>query len=124
MELIEIPSQDITKIMTQKIQKGEQVIKNGNRFVGYTTSVCTHQVIRQLYMKMKLSNPGARHIVCAYWITGQPPHYAMDYQDDQEVGAGRAILKWMKDNNMENRVFFVARYYVSKLDGERFGCLC
>ena len=75
-------------------------------------------------MKMKMINPGARHIVCAYWISapGVPPHYQADFHDDQEPGAGRILLNWMKENNLQNRVFFIARYYANKMDSERFKC--
>ena len=75
-----------------------------------------------MYIKLKLINPGAKHIVCAYWLADLPEPYGCDYQDDGEPGAGRAILKWMKENQLENRVFFAVRFYASKIDSTRFDC--
>ena len=119
-QMIDLSASKIGEIMKQRIDQGQPISNKGNRFIGFSTAAASFQVIRELYIKMKLVNPGARHIVCAYWINDQQPQYAMDYQDDGEFGAGRILLNWMKENDLQNRVFFVARFYASKLDGERF----
>ena len=62
-------------------------------FVGYTAAVKDHQQVRDLYGKIKIIQPAARHVVCAYWVDHPEPYYALDYHDDGEPTAGRLLME-------------------------------
>ena len=110
-------------MMKTKMKKSKTIENSNSRFIAYTKPVNTHHEIRELYKRMKINNPGARHIVCAYIIKGEEYHYSRDYCDDEEPGAGRIILNWMEKNDLTCRVFFIVRHYGSiKLGPERFTC--
>ena len=94
-DLIELPAERISDILRQRIVQGGTVESKGNKFMGFTTTVTSHQAIRDLYIKLKLVIPDARHIVCAYSIPGEEP-YNNDFHDDGEHGAGRVLLELLK----------------------------
>ena len=122
-EQIEIEPERMEKLLRKSMQRGDEITKEFSTFVGYTASVKTHQDVRDLYIKMKAIHPGARHIVCSYWVDYELQYQALDYHDDEEAGAGRYLMDLLKVNEMRNRVIFVARRYGGvKLGGERFQC--
>ena len=108
-QLVNVEPQRMDKILRTTLTRGEDVKKDGNTFIAYTTAVRTHSEIHDLYIKLKIIQPAARHIVCAYWVEHPEQYYALDYHDDKEAGAGRILMDHMKLNNMKNRVVFVAR---------------
>ena len=122
-EMYDITLEDYDAMMHTKMGNGESIEEMNSRFIAYTKPTNTHHEIRQLYKRMKLQNPGARHIVCAYWIDGKEDHYCRDFCDDDEPGAGRIVLNWMEKCNLKNRVFFLVRYYGNiKMGADRFRC--
>ena len=122
-QLIQIEPQDITRILKIPTIRGQDVVKNGSIFSAYTACVSDHQEIRDLYIKLKLIQPDARHIVCAYYLPGEPEYNNCDYCDDEEHGAGRAVLELLKRQNLSNRTVFIARKYGgTKLGPERLTC--
>ena len=122
-ELIDISPQRLTAILSKPLHKGDSVSQNGNTFTTFTAAVKSHQQIREFYIKMKLSYPTAKHIVCAYMIPGAEPHYDMDYCDDGDHGAGQQVLKLMKESKLEARVLFVVRASNgTKLGTDRHEC--
>ena len=122
-DLIDIEPEEIGKILKLKIDRTADIAMEKSIFLGYSAVVENHVQIRQLYQKLKLVQPSARHIVCAYYLPGEPEYYNQDYCDDGECGAGRVILELLKRQNMTNRVVFVARKYGgSKLGPDRMNC--
>ena len=120
-ELIETSLDDYDAMMSVKMEHGRIIERQNSKFLAYTKSVDTHYEIRQLYKKMKLQHPGAQHIVCVYSIPGEEKHYTNDYWDDDEHGAGKNVLEWMRKHQLDCRVFFIVRYYgQSKLGADRF----
>ena len=120
-EMASITVENYDNMMSTATPKGNIITVKDSNFIAFTQAVDTHYEIRELYKKMRLINPGARHIVCAYIISGKELHYCRDFCDDQELGAGRILLDWMKKQNLRNRVFFVVRYCGSmKLSSDRF----
>ena len=124
-ELIQIPPEELHKLLQKETPRGPQVTQDNSRFIAYTAAVKDFREIRQLYMKMKLIQPNARHIPCAYIVQGEHTHthFSQDFHDDGEPGAGRNILDMMKRNQLENRVIFVARRYGGvRMGPTRFEC--
>ena len=121
-ELVNLDLDELEVILTAKMNKGKVIMKERSRFQAYTADVTTHQQIRQYYMKLKLTMPEARHIVCAYIIPGQL-HICKDFQDDGEPGSGRVLLQLMEQLDLKNKVIFVVRKYGGiKIGAARFLC--
>ena len=122
-QLVNFDALQLDKLLKKKTAKGNEISKEGSKFVAYTDCVTNHKDIRDLYVKIKLLQPTARHIVCAYWVKHPEDYYALDYHDDDEHGAGRLLMEFLRVNNLKNRVVFVARRYGgTKLGGDRFQC--
>ena len=121
-DLVELDLQDLDHILHLNMIKGKQVVHENSKFQAFIASATTHQQIRQFYMKLKLTRPTARHIVCAYVIPG-PVHTSCDFHDDGEPGSGRILLQYLLDNNIKDKVIFVVRKYGGvKIGSSRFSC--
>ena len=122
-EITSLTSQELDKILASSPVKGTTVQKLTSEFVGYTIAANTYDVIQETYIKLKLMLPQAKHIVCVYRIPGTRTFECEDYCDDGETAVGKSILKWMCEQKIEARAFFVARFTDGKKIGnERFLC--
>ena len=120
-DLVNISAEQVEQILKIQTQRGEEFSKENSKFIAYTAQVSTHLQINQVYKKIKMIRPNARHIVCAYIIDHKEEIYAEDFHDDGEPGAGRVILEMMKNQNIRGRAIFVARKYGGKRMGlDRF----
>lgn len=73
---------------------------------------------------MRLLNPEATHVMCAYKLPGIDFVTTQAMVDDGEFGGGRCILNLLNGDNRINRVVFVVRYYGGKHLGTlRFKCI-
>ena len=121
-EIVDISPQQLEKILQLQIHQTGRVSQDGSVFEAYTASVQTHQQVRELYIKLKLMQPLAKHTVCAYWVEG-PLHTSRDYCDDGEPAAGKVVMDIMIQQNFKNRVVFVTRKYGGqKIGSSRFEC--
>ena len=77
-----------------------------------------------MYLKLRLTYPQARHIICAYNLKNEDQQqknlYNSDYCDDGEIGAGRHLLKILHECDLTNRAVFVVRKCGEKLGPNRF----
>ena len=123
-ELINIEPKELEAILKIKVESSDKIIQDKSIFEGFTSAVQSYEDVRQLYIKMKLIRPMARHIVCAYYLAGtEETYYTQGFCDDGEPGAGRIILQTMQQNKLENRVFFISRQYGGiRMGAERFEC--
>ena len=122
-QLINIPLEKLDAVLKMKTVKGNEITQQRSIFKGFTAKVTTHEQINNLYMKMKLNHPYARHIVCAYSIPGEEKHYTNDFCDDEEPGAGRTLLQLLNQYEISERVIFVTRVYGGqKMSSDRFEC--
>ena len=121
-ELVNMSVQELDKILHIQLKRGPAIKKQGSIFYAFYSPATTHQQIRDIYKKLKMTQPNARHIPCAYSIPGPAPN-AQDYWDDGEPGSGRVILKLIEDNQWKDCAIFVVRIYGGvKIGGQRFGC--
>ena len=121
-DLVDISADELNRILKLNLTHGGKVSQDNSDFTGYTAVVDNHKNIRDLYVKVKLMEPSARHIVCAYWIRGDT-FYNQDSCDDGEPSAGRTILNFLLKHKFENRVVFVARKYGGvRMGVNRFEC--
>ena len=120
-EIINIDPSLLTKLFKQTTIRSSSVEKEGSIFTAYTAEVKNHQEICNLYIKLKIMVPDAKHIVCAYWVSHPEEFHALDYHDDGEATAGRLLMDFLKANELKNWVVFVAKKYGgSKIGAESF----
>ena len=123
-DIVDHTPESVARILKMKLEQGAVITQEKSVFTAYTACVDSYDEIRDLYVKMKLIEPAARHIVCAYWIKGDGnAFYNHDFCDDDEPSAGRNLLNILLENDIENRVIFVARKYGGiKMGPSRFQC--
>ena len=122
-ELIEMSTADLKKCIEMTTYKGAQLNKENSCFSGYATEIKTHQHVREIYKKIKLLQPNARHIAVAYWIQGSPAHIGQDYHDDGEIGCGKRLLQLLQNHDLKKFAVFIARKYGGiKMGASRFDC--
>ena len=78
-DLIQLSADEMSRILKLNIVRGEDVVKENSVFTAFKASISTHAQIRELYIKLKICQPTARHIVCAYRIPGAETHYCNDF---------------------------------------------
>ena len=123
-DMVDLTPEEIDEILKTPIESASSKIqKDKSIFESYISSVSSVQEIRRLYVKMKLIQPLARHIICAFMIPGEPKAYNIGYCDDGEPGAGNVVLQFMRKNELYNRVIFVSRKYGGiRMGMDRFDC--
>ena len=121
--LIEIEADELDRILKIKTTKGQVQIKQNSAFTGYCVDVSSFEDVNDCYIKMRLIQPEARHIVCAYWIDYPEKCYAMDFCDDGEPASGRLLLDVLTSNGLKGKAIFVARKYGgTRMGADRFIC--
>ena len=121
-QLVDHIPEELERILKMDLHVGGKVRQENSSFEGYTASVSTLAQVRDLYTKVKLMVPTARHVVCGFQIPGNPV-YNQDFCDDGEPGAGRVILDFILRNQLQNRVIFIARKYGGiRMGASRFEC--
>ena len=122
-DLVDLSPETLDSILKMSLESTTPIIREKSIFEGYIASVNSFQQIRQLYTKMKLIQPAARHIVCAYFLPGDNFYHNQGYCDDGEPSAGNVILQTMIRNKLSNRVIFVSRKYGGvRMGMDRFEC--
>ena len=122
-QLINIPPDELSNILKIPTTGPTTIAMDMSIFHAYTAEVSSFQEIRDLYVKVKLMQPDARHIVCAYRIPGNEKHYCEDFCDDDEPGGGQTLLSLLQAQRYQSRVVFVARKFGGiKMGAERFRC--
>ena len=120
-DLVNLSTQELQMIQKLNIKKGTQIQQENNIFTPYIAKVNTYQQIRYCYIKMKIIEPMARHIPCAYVIPGAEKHYTNAFLDDEEPGSGRVLYQALKRADLVGYVVFVARKYGgTKIGPDRF----
>ena len=121
-ELINMNIDDLNRVQKMSLQKGQEFTQDGSKFLVYKfENAESHQQIRDLYKKMKIIEPTARHIPCAYWLPGEDKHYTQASHDDGEAGAGRILLQNLLQYGRQGTVVFAVRRYGGvKIGTDRF----
>ena len=123
-DLIDVDIQRLKKVQALKLAKGAVIKQSGSIFQAFCGQVNNYQDIRDLYIRMKINHPYARHIPCAYWLKGEAEiHYNQDYIDDGEPGSGKVLMQVLTNLGESGQVIFAVRKYGgTKLGTERFTC--
>ena len=116
-QLIDLDADKLNSILKLNTKRSPKVMIGSSTFVGYVADVKSYQDINDAYIKVRMVQPEAKHVVCAYHMIdpevdfSQETCYQMDYQDDGEPAAGRLILDTMNEYNVKHKAVFVARVY-------------
>ena len=107
--ILDLTSEDLNNQLRKDVVKGLHMRVKDSIFIPYSADVKNYQMIKDVYMKVRLMHARAKHIVCAYFLPGEDTYNARDYEDNGDFGAGRAVLKFMVDNNIHHKAFFIVR---------------
>ena len=112
-----VPDED-----TKDFACGDIVEDNGNRFEARAVEINTHRDVKKSVTNLlRLPNvSSATHNVYAYRFVNQDGVVQEGSEDDDEYGAGRALLRMLRDNNTTNAMVLVSRWYASKIGSKRF----
>ena len=124
-DLLDMSPEDIDELLSINIDKIEEMEVQDSTFIGFAVCASSLQEVQRAYHKVRLIHAGARHVVCAYSLQGQPKHMYQDYCDDQETNAGRVMLHEMLCNKVKARAIFAVRYCgKQKIGNARFPSIC
>lgn len=127
---VPVPSaEDILSIDTNEFEKLEKlhsvktnsITENGNVFIANGAKTSTFTEVRNIYKKIVSDpeNSRATHRILAFRFTDNNGKIHENYQDDGEHGAGRKLLKYMRENNLMNMSFVVLRWFSGKHIGPK-----
>ena len=120
-EILQATPQEMDEAFNMKLTRGRTYEEDHSIFYAYTATANTTQDVKLAYLKLKLTHPDARHIVCSFRVPGMRSHENDSYCDDNETNAGRTLLKWLADENLTSRMVFVVRQYGGrKIGNKRF----
>ena len=115
----EVISPDQVKV---SITSGKSIEDNGNRFLAHSTPVDSFKTVRKSLLEiMRLDSiPSASHNIYAYRFKSPDGATHEGSEDDGEHGAGRSLLNALKDNEIENSLVVVSRWFGGKIGPRRF----
>ena len=90
--------------------KGDTIIEKGSEFISMAQKVCTMEEVRLGYRKMRIKYGDAAHIMCAYRLNNPKGPYNRNGADDGEYGAGRTLLKYLKEQEVTGVCIYIVRY--------------
>lgn len=93
------------------VVKGGRKVQDKSTFVSYAVAVQDHQDIQAAYLKLRMKHTQATHVVCAFRLPGANTPVNQDFVDDREYGAGRVMLRYLKDEQVLNVAIFLVRYH-------------
>lgn len=120
-EIMSLPHAKRAAIQAMELTEGKPENRDKCKFIGYAAEAFSVEQVRKQYLHLKMKHPEANHVVVAYRIPGTDFVNNQGFLDDGEHGGGRAILKVLFKEKMENTAVFVIRYFGGKhLGSARF----
>ena len=121
-DVLNYTEEQLDQVYKMELKPGEKVVHQGTTMISYVVPVNSLQMIDRAYMKMRLTHPKAKSIICSFSVPGMPRYLHEDFCDDKEIDGGRFLMSLMKRSKISNAVVFVARYYKlhEKIGSKRF----
>lgn len=94
----------------QVIAGGEDTQKE-SIFISYASQVFSAKEAENYYYHVRLINPEATHLMCAFRLPGSDFIKSQGYVDDGEHGGGRLLMRLLNNGKHNNCAVFMARYY-------------
>ena len=102
-----------------KLIKGDTIIEKDSEFISMAQKVCSLEEVRHGYRKMRITYRDATHIMCAYRCNNPRGPYNQNSANNREYGAGRTLLKYLKEQEVTGVCIYIARYYGGQNLGTR-----
>ena len=109
-----------------EIKHTQHEIVDGSTFIGHAADIkCKGDVpIVMAKILQDRSLASATHNIYAFRTMTQDGKIDEGYRDDGEHGAGHRLLKYLRDNDIDNTMTVVTRFFGNKLLGKkRFDCI-
>ena len=110
-DILRMTTYERETVKATKLIKGSNHVEKNSEFYSFVMKASNTKQVLQGYQKMRIKHADATHIVCVYRFSKAKSPFGQGYCDDGEVGAGRAILKAIKNAEKENIAIFVIRHY-------------
>ena len=94
-----------------KLIPGPDHIEKGSEYVSYIMTAKTTDDVQRALNKLKIKHADATHVSAAYRLKSPTGPYKQKAIDDKDFGIGRAILKVLKEKELEETAVFIVRYY-------------
>ena len=110
-DILKVPKVEEELATSLELVESEPYEHEAPKFIAYTHSVRSIDDVNMGYMKTRLKHGEAQHIACVYQFANCRAPDEQDVIDDVEHGAGRAVLKVLKDEKMTDIAVYVVHYY-------------
>ena len=110
-DVLKATAEDKIRWAKTKTVTGNVILRGNCYFHGFSLCAGKIETIRDGYYKLREKFADARHIACAYRLPGRNFAVLQDYEDDDEHGAGRALLSMLVAADIFNRAVYVVRFY-------------
>ena len=110
----------ITEFKCPKQQFNTQVLAQGSKFLAYIGQISDLESAKEFILELKQKHPFASHICYAYsYVENTGKSVKTKSSDDKEPAgtAGKPILECLKNNNLNNTIICVVRYFGGTLLG-------
>ena len=118
-QLLRLKPDEIAELEKIDVRKGKPFSIEDSTFIGFVSDVSNIHDVNRAYEWVRYHNMNARHIICAFKIPGPVAPEFQDYEDNDEHNAGRVLLDYLLETEIENRAIFVARFYEGKHIGSK-----
>lgn len=113
-DLMSLSSERRRVIRQLKLLESESEEKDDSIFVGYTAQAFSLREVENYYLNIRLAEPEATHIMCAFQLPGDDFSQSQGFFDDGEHGGGRVLMQALLKLDVYNQVVFVTRHYGGK----------
>ena len=94
-----------------KLNQGPTITAQHSQFLSYFQKVKSVDEVGKGYHKMKIRYGDVTHIAVAFWLSHTRGPYSQEGSDNGELGAGRFILKVLKQKNVEGVCVYIVHYH-------------
>lgn len=106
-EFLNLPPERKQIIKNLQVIKGQQDLQQQSLFIGYAAAISSTEELDNLYYHVRLLNPEATHVMCAFKLPGTNFVDTQAIIDDGEYGGGRVIMNLLNKTEASNRAVFV-----------------
>ena len=118
-QILKASTKQIEETLAIKLAEGDEHTESGSVFYSFAMRAKSLTDVQKGMLKLKTKYADATHISCGYRFENPMLNKDQGFEDDGEIGQGRAILNAMKHKNVSNTCVFIVRYYGGKHLGKR-----
>ncbi|XP_062598059.1 protein IMPACT homolog [Saccostrea cucullata] len=107
-----VTAEETEHLDSVEIKNSDPIKKDGSEFMAFGARVKTADAVKNMYSKV-LIDPyaaSADNRILVYRFVTEDGALHENYHDDSEHGAGRKMLRYMRENNIQNAAFVITRW--------------